>query len=182
MRSREGSRVVAWLGGLLLPGALILAFCGCSGNAQRSRLLSSLRVELDSNPTRLEAGQRFPLKWRIHNSGPSAVHLCIQSQTLGLRSSQGGPTPLVLATTFDGCEAVRLDPNESRELAASALVFPSVPAGPATIFARLRVWIVLGQWYWPGTLFSLAADWDVDVTRGTSPCDVPPEGTCLWYV
>jgi hypothetical protein len=168
MGSHEAPRVMSRFRDLLL-GALILAWCGCSGNAQRSRLLSSLRVELDSNPASVEAGQRFPLKWRIHSTGLSAVHLCIHSQTLGLRSSQGTQTPLWLETVFDGCEAVRLDSNESREFSSSALVVPSVPAGPATIFARLQVSIVLGQWYRPGDHYPLAAERDLVVTRGRSP-------------
>jgi len=149
----------------LLQGALVLVLCGCTGNAERSRLLSGLRVELDSSPSGVEAGQHFPLKWSIRNVGGSAVDLCVQSEKIGLRGSLGNPSPLLVRSTIDGCRTIHLDRNERRDFAFSALVFPTTPSGPATIFVEIQLWIELGQWYRSGHLLPLSAERKVMVTR-----------------
>jgi len=149
----------------LLPGAILLCLCGCTGNAERSRLLSNLHVELDTSPASVEAGRPFSLRWRIRNAGDSAVDLCVQSGTIALRSSQGSQTPLMIQSTFDGCNALHLGREESRDYVSTAVVFPTVPSGRATILARIQLRIELGQWYRPGRLLPLSAEREVVVTR-----------------
>jgi hypothetical protein len=149
----------------LLHGALVLVLCGCTGNAERSRRLSSLRVELDSSPSSVEAAQHFPLQWSIQNLGRSAVDLCVQSETIGLRGSQGNRWPLLLGSTFDGCRTIHLASNEHCDFVFDALVFPTAPSGPATIFANVQLWIELGRWYRRGHLLPLSAERGVMVTR-----------------
>jgi hypothetical protein len=148
----------------LQHGAMALPLCGCTGNAKRSRLLSSLRIELES-PSSVEAGKHFPLTWSIHNMGSSAVDICDRSESIVLRDSQGNKTPLWSGMTFDGCSVLHLGRDERRDFAFSALVFPKVSSGPATISASIRMRIELGQWYRPGDFVSLSAEREVMVTR-----------------
>ncbi len=160
------TRSISWLA--FLPAVTFLFFWSCTGNVERSRLLSNLRVELDPSPASVEAGQPFSLRWRLHNLGGSAVDLCAQSETIVLRSSQGTQTPLLLRSTIDGCSSIHLARDESKDYVSTALVFPTVPSGRATILARIELRIELGQWYRPSHLLPLSAEREVEVTRSGS--------------
>src|ERR1700730_18492682 len=101
----------------LLGAVVMIACCACAGAPQRARLLSDLRLELDSEPSIVRAGELFSLRWSLRNMGRSAVSICIYSETMGLRGPQGRQWPLRLSSTSDGCQAITLAAGGSSQFA-----------------------------------------------------------------
>lgn len=162
-----------------LPSALILAVLlvvssSCSGNARRESLVDQLRLVFSEVPPLVHPGKHFEFATAIENRSPSPVDVCITHEVVGLRSPDGKSSPVTLSVSFDrGCvHRVRLQPHSTESFPQDGFIFPAVAVGSSTLFAKIRLFIELGQLYWPSDLYSLsAADQPISVGLSSSPAE-----------